>query len=237
MTYNFYFNEAGYKGTLQDKPKQADLALIAGLLIQDGSESKVLATLTEILKSTSQESKEKLVDYIKNESALTIFHAAIYCTAVYNDKSTLENLTSGTPKNVYHLPFTDVLMKVDEFIGKACEKLNFVTDQNNGSIQKESLIVSAKKSADNKTVLEDIDGMDLELDYIQTVAIEYKSSPLTLAANAITELIYHHVHKKVENGFDKGLNGNLIFEGFELADKIEYLDDQSMFDTLYPQSN
>ena len=286
MDYNFYFDESGYKGYLQDKPDENDFCLIAGLLISVTDEPKVLSRLTELFNSIVISDGEKLhatdifkdgknpnvksqfLDFIKNEPTIHIFHSAVYCIGVYNDRAFTQNVldtnkidNSSNPiktslnkkkENIYHVPLTDIIIKLDEFCNTDCNKLNLITDRIDESIEKESKKVinqinenetssvhtgfdTINKSVVSKTLTINIKGFDLSVNHIKELTIDYLNSNLTIAADIIVNLIFRHLKSKIENGFNNGLNGNEVFEDFELKDKIKFLDNDSFSDKLYPK--
>lgn len=287
MAYNFYFDESGYKGYLQEKPNENDFCLIAGLLVSVEDESNILTKLTEIFSSIivgegeklhateifkdgkNQDVKTKFLEYIKEESAINIFHSAVYCIGVYNERIFANNIietnkidnTSNPIKtslnkkkeNVYHVPFNDIMIKLDEFCNTNCEKLNLITDRIDESIEKESMKVineinenvtrsnhtgfdTINKSVVSKTLTIEIKGFDLSVNHIKELTIDFSNSNLTIAADIIVNLIYRHLTSKIESGFNNGLNGNEVFEGFKLKDKVIYLDDNCLTDKLYSKT-
>jgi Protein of unknown function (DUF3800) len=284
MDYNFYFDESGYKGYLQEEPNHNDFCLIAGLLISKTDESSILAKLTDLFSSIeinkgeklhatdifkdgkNSDIKKKFLDFIKGESKIHIFHSAVYCIGVYNDRVFTQNIldrnkidkpsnpikTSLNKKkeNVYHIPFTNIIIKLDEFCDNDCSKLNLITDRIDESIEKESKKVineinenesrtiykgfdTRNQTVVSKTLTINIKGFEMGVNHIKELTIDHQNSNLTIAADIIVNLIYRHLKSKIENGFDKGLNGNDIFENFELKEKIVFLDDNSLTDKLY----
>lgn len=154
-------------------------------------------------------------------------------------------------ENIYHAAFTNIIIKVDELCRENnATKLQLITDRVDDSIKDvcEKILneVNENETSITQTGYDTIDkvvvygsinmqikGFDMQASHTKELQIDYLNSELTIAADIITNLIYRHIKCKIDNGFKEGLNGNEIFKDFELKDKIIFLDDENLIDTIY----
>ena len=78
-----------------------------------------------------------------------------------------------------------------------------------------------------------IEGFDTTVRYISDILTETTQSPLTIVADIVSNTLYRHLKFVVEKENSTRLHSNSAIDGFILKEKIAFIDDCYLMDTLY----
>lgn len=154
-------------------------------------------------------------------------------------------------KRLYNILLEGIIVKLDEMCRiENSTDLIMITDRIDEGIWKEAKAVLEYLSAlehiqivtgfdpELNKVLKGaiktkVEGIDISVKHIKSIQIEKNSSSLTLASDIVCNSIYHFLGSKIGAGLYPRLNAKTTFQGFPLADKIPFLDDNYITDSLY----
>jgi hypothetical protein len=153
-------------------------------------------------------------------------------------------------EDIYHQVLLPFLMKIDEMCRIEGSEAMLLTDKidsrklkksrelitmlsRNKKIEKQTGYDTRKDEVVEGSVITSVEGFDAAINSIKGFETVPKKEPFCLMADIVTNSIYRHLNWKREQDEAINLNGEEIFEDFELKEKIAFLDDNSMIDKLY----
>jgi predicted DNA-binding ArsR family transcriptional regulator len=118
MSINFYFDESGYKGYLNERPNDSDFCLVAGFSINSDAVQEFSTELKDIFKDVyinpgekfhatdifkdnkNQVIKNRFISLIKKKRNLQILHSAIYSIGFFNNNENNNRLNKITIESI-----------------------------------------------------------------------------------------------------------------------------------------
>lgn len=155
---------------------------------------------------------------------------------------------------IYTALLEGVIVKLDEMCRiEGSSELSMISDRLDEGIHKEAIqtLDYLKQEAHTQTIsgldtktekvvhgeIESrVEGFDVTVRHIAGIKTELTPSCLTIVADVISNTLFRHLKSVVEATPDIRLHSKAAVSGFHLANRVAFVDDNYIFDTLYSPS-